>query len=146
MDNPTSHSSEPGAGERPVWMRTLALSVIWLLVLQPAVSTAQLAQSPMFTVTSAPPNVMLMFDDSASMNRLDLNPPAAYNNPFTTGGGTDYPPLVKLNTPGYFNISGIGYYCPGRPPCLLRWPLAIQPRRSTDALSGVQSAGLQPRD
>ena len=113
MDNPTSHSSEPGAGERPVWMRTLALSVIWLLVLQPAVSSAQLAQSPMFTVTSAPPNVMLMFDDSASMNRLDLNPPPAYDNPFTTGGGTDYPPLVKLNTGGYFSISGIGYYCRG---------------------------------
>ena len=123
MDNPTSHSSEPGAGERPVWMRTLALSVIWLLVLQPAVSSAQLAQSPMFTVTSAPPNVMLMFDDSASMNRLDLNPPPAYNNPYTSGGGASFPPLAKLNTGGYFGISGIGWYCGGVPAayCDGRW-------------------------
>jgi hypothetical protein len=32
------------------------------VVMQPAVSSAALSQQPMFTVTSVPPNVMMMFD------------------------------------------------------------------------------------
>ncbi len=83
--DPSSHAAER---PRPLWVRGLVLAAIWTLVLQPAVSSAQLAQSPMFTVTSAPPNVMLMFDDSASMNRLDLNPPPAYASPTFSLSGT----------------------------------------------------------
>ena len=79
--SPTNPNSRPDDRARPLWVRAVMLAAIWTMVLQPAVSSAQLSQSPMFTVTSAPPNVMLMFDDSASMNRLDLNPPPAYANP-----------------------------------------------------------------
>ena len=53
----------------------------------------------MFTVTSVPPNVMLMFDDSASMQLLSLKSPPYYSaptNPRTHGGN----PLLKLNTAG----------------------------------------------
>ena len=52
---------------RPLWVRALALALMWALVLQPAVSSAALSQQPLFTVTSVPPNVMLMLDDSGSM-------------------------------------------------------------------------------
>ena len=102
-------SSEPDRS-RPLWARGVALVTVWLMVLQPAISSAQLAQSPMFTVTSAPPNVMLMFDDSASMNRLDLNPPPAFANPVNSLGRTPAAtgnPALKLNTVGYFGISGV---------------------------------------
>ena len=78
--SPINPNSRPDDRTRPLWARAVMLAAIWTMVLQPAVSSAQLSQSPMFTVTSAPPNVMLMFDDSASMNRLDLNPPPAYAN------------------------------------------------------------------
>jgi type IV pilus assembly protein PilY1 len=112
MKTPTSHPSDaPFELKRPMWIRCLALATIWTLVLQPAVSSAQLAQSPMFTVTSAPPNVMLMFDDSSSMNRLDLNPPPAFASPATTYGGAS--PALKLNTVGYFGISGQRFYFAG---------------------------------
>ena len=99
-----------------LWVRGIVLAAIWTLVLQPLVSSAQLAQSPMFTVTSAPPNVMLMFDDSSSMNRLDLNPPPAYTAPVASWR---YPwltgtPLLKINTVGYFGISGMAYYFGGQ--------------------------------
>ena len=50
---------------RPLWVRALTLALAWTLVLQPAVSSAALSQQPLFTVTSVPPNVMLMLDDSA---------------------------------------------------------------------------------
>ena len=113
----TNPSSRPAEGARPVWVRGIVLAAIWTLVLQPIVSSAQLAQSPMFTVTSAPPNVMLMFDDSSSMNRLDLNPPpvytapdASWRYPWVTGN-----PLLKINTVGYFGISGMAYYFGGQP-------------------------------
>ena len=82
---------------RPLWTRALALALIWTLVLQPAVSSAQLAQQPLFTVTSVPPNVMLMLDDSASMNLLSLNPPATMATQ-TFGFGTVNAPALKLNT------------------------------------------------
>ena len=108
---PHNLNSRPGDGARPLWERGIALATIWLLVLQPAVSSAQLSQTPMFTVTSAPPNVMLMFDDSTSMNRLDLNPPAAYANPtFSLVGTAATIPTLKLNTVGYFQISGMRWY------------------------------------
>ena len=113
----TNPSSRPAEGARPVWVRGIVLAAIWTLVLQPLVSSAQLAQSPMFTVTSAPPNVMLMFDDSSSMNRLDLNPTPAYAAPTASWR---YPwltgtPLLKINTVGYFGISGMAYYFGGQP-------------------------------
>ena len=106
--DPSSHAAER---PRPLWVRGLILAAIWTLVLQPAVSGAQLAQSPMFTVTSAPPNVMLMFDDSASMNRVDLNPPPAYASPtFSLVGTAPTIPTLKLNTVGYYGISGMRWY------------------------------------
>ena len=118
--SPTNPSSRPADRTRPFWVRAVMLAAIWTMVLQPAVSSAQLSQSPMFTVTSAPPNVMLMFDDSASMNRVDLNPPPAYNNPFATLPGLAVPPptggfhpTLKLNTVGYYGISGMRWYKAG---------------------------------
>ncbi len=114
--NPSLSPERP----RPLWARAVVLAAIWTLVLQPAVSSAQLAQSPMFTVTSAPPNVMLMFDDSSSMNRLDLNPPPAYANPVNALGRTPSTtgnPALNLNTVGYFGISGVRWHSaqPGAP-------------------------------
>ena len=106
--------SRPDDRTRPLWARAVVLAAIWTMVLQPAVSSAQLAQSPMFTVTSAPPNVMLMFDDSASMNRVDLNPPPAYANPtFSLVGTAATIPTLKLNTVGYYGISGMRWYKAG---------------------------------
>jgi hypothetical protein len=106
--------SRPDDRTRPLWARAVVLAAIWTMVLQPAVSSAQLAQSPMFTVTSAPPNVMLMFDDSASMNRVDLNPPPAYANPtFSLSGTAATIPVLKLNTVGYYGISGMRWYKAG---------------------------------
>src|SRR5687767_1628024 len=110
-------NSRPSDGARPLWARAVVMAAIWTMVLQPAISSAQLSQVPMFTVTSAPPNVMLMMDDSASMNRLDLNPTpafaaptASWRYPWATGN-----PLLKLNTVGYFGISGMAYYFGGQP-------------------------------
>jgi type IV pilus assembly protein PilY1 len=94
---------------RPLWARALALIVIWTLELQPAVSSAALSQSPMFTVNSVPPNVMLMFDDSGSMNQMLLNPPpgmATQTYPLQIAPN----PWVKFNTVGYYNISGVRYH------------------------------------
>lgn len=113
MQLPPVNLSPPPERARPLWARTIVLAAIWTLVLQPAVSSAQLAQSPLFTVTSAPPNVMLMFDDSSSMNRLDLNPPPAFSSPTWTLGGGD--PTLKVNTVGYFGISGERFYWGGNP-------------------------------
>ena len=89
--SPINPNSRPDERTRPLWVRAVMLAAIWTMVLQPAVSSAQLSQSPMFTVTSAPPNVMLMFDDSSSMNRVDLNPPPAYNNPSASLPGLAVP-------------------------------------------------------
>jgi type IV pilus assembly protein PilY1 len=93
---------------RPRWQRLLALVLCELVILQPGLAAAQVAQVPMFTVTSVPPNVMLMFDDSASMQLLTLKAPSYYSSPTSprTFGGN---PLIKLNTQGYYGISGIGY-------------------------------------
>lgn len=108
MEHSSEVSSQPSGGTRPLWVRAVVMAAIWTLVLQPVVSSAQLAQSPMFTVTSAPPNVMLMFDDSGSMNRLTLNPPPAYANP-TFYGASPSQAILSLNTVGYFGASGIGW-------------------------------------
>lgn len=116
---PLNPSSRPVDGTRPLWVRSVMLAAIWTLVLQPAVSSAQLAQSPMFTVTSAPPNVMLMFDDSSSMNRLDLNAPPAFSSPTWSLGGAV--PALKLNTVGYWGISGSRFYFGGNAAYDGRW-------------------------
>ena len=113
----TNPSSRPAEGARPVWVRGIMLAAIWTLVLQPAVSSAQLAQSPMFTVTSAPPNVMLMFDDSSSMNRLDLNPSPAYTAPAAV---VEIPmghrcPAAENQHGRLFRLSGMAYYFGGQP-------------------------------
>ncbi len=118
--NPNSRHADPA---RPLWARAVVLAALWTLVLQPAVSSAQLAQSPMFTVTSAPPNVMLMFDDSASMNRLDLNPPPAFASPTWSLGGTV--PALKLNTVGYWGISGSRWYYGGNAAYDGRWTFTV---------------------
>ena len=53
-------------------MRALGLALIWLMVLQPTVATAAIAQEPLFSVSALPPNVMLMMDDSNSMREYSL--------------------------------------------------------------------------
>ena len=103
------HLTNKGNSERPLWRRLLALLLCELVILQPGLAAAQVAQVPMFTVTSVPPNVMLMFDDSASMQLLTMNPPPFYANPtFTRNYGGN--PILKLNTQGYFGISGEGWH------------------------------------
>ena len=92
----------------------LALAMCELVVLQPALA-APLAQVPMFTITSVPPNVMLTLDDSASMQLLRLTPSDYYNAPTMTRYHPTAPvasrqPILKLNTVGYFGISGMRYY------------------------------------
>ena len=94
---------------QPRWRRLLALLLCELVILQPGLAAAQVAQVPMFTVTSVPPNVMLMFDDSASMQLLSLKAPPFYGAPTATRTYSGNP-LIKLNTQGYWNISGIGWY------------------------------------
>ncbi|MGZ8273421.1 MAG: pilus assembly protein [Burkholderiaceae bacterium] len=91
------------------WRRLLALLVCELTILQPGLAAAQMSQVPMFTVTSVPPNVMLMFDDSASMQLLSLKAPPYYASPTWTRGSGGHP-LLKVNTSGYFGISGIRHY------------------------------------
>ena len=115
--NPSIRSAD---ASRPLWVRAVMLVAIWTMVLQPAISSAQLAQTPMFTVTSAPPNVMLMFDDSSSMNRLDLNPQPAYASP-TYSIGSAANPALKLNTVGYWGISGQRAAFAGNPAYDGRW-------------------------
>jgi type IV pilus assembly protein PilY1 len=93
--------------------RVLALVLCELLILQPAM--AQLSQVPMFTVVSAPPNVMLTLDDSASMQLLTLTPPADYathtmSKFFPTSPTDSRRPILKLNTVGYFGISGMRWH------------------------------------
>ncbi|MGB3428578.1 MAG: PilC/PilY family type IV pilus protein [Burkholderiaceae bacterium] len=107
MDLQQTNMKPPAA--RPRWQRVLALLIAELVILQPGLAAAQVAQVPMFTVTSVPPNVMLLFDDSASMQLLSLKSPPYYSaptNPRTHGGN----PLLKLNTQGYYGISGISWY------------------------------------
>ena len=94
---------------RPLWVRALALALMWTLVLQPAVSSAALSQQPLFTVTSVPPNVMLMLDDSGSMNLLSLNPPPAMATQTFTLGAAPSAPALKLNTLGYYGVRGQAY-------------------------------------
>jgi hypothetical protein len=99
---------------RLTWRRALALLVCELTVLQPSLAMAQLAQVPLFTVTSVPPNVLLMFDDSASMQLLTLKAPAFYDTPtaarFLGGTAPNTSPLLKINTAGYYGISGIRWH------------------------------------
>lgn len=98
-----------GAKGKPRWQRVLALLLSELVILQPGLAAAQVAEVPMFTVTSVPPNVMLLFDDSASMQLLTLKSPPYYGsptNPRTYSGN----PLIKLNTQGYYGVSGIKWY------------------------------------
>jgi type IV pilus assembly protein PilY1 len=124
--SPVNPNSRPDDRTRPFWVRAVMLAAIWTMVLQPAVSSAQLSQSPMFTVTSAPPNVMVMFDDSASMNRLDLNPPPAYANPtFSLVGTAPTIPTLKLNTVGYYGISGMRWYKAGNAAYDDHWQFGI---------------------
>jgi type IV pilus assembly protein PilY1 len=94
---------------RPRWQRLLTLLLCELVILQPGLAAAQVAQVPMFTVTSVPPNVMLMFDDSASMQLLSLTSPNYYSTPTATRTYSGNP-LIKVNTQGYWSISGIGWY------------------------------------
>ena len=94
---------------RPRWQRLLALVLCELVILQPGLAAAQVAQVPMFTVTSVPPNVVLMFDDSASMQLLDLKSPPYYASP-TSPRTFSSNPLIKLNTQGYYGVSGIKWY------------------------------------
>ena len=110
--------------ERPLWARLLALIVVWTTVLQPAVSSAALSQQPMFTVTSVPPNVMMMFDDSGSMNQLSLNPPPAMASPtFTLGTANN--PALKVNTVGYYGVKGEGYNFGGSAAYDSRWRMGL---------------------
>jgi type IV pilus assembly protein PilY1 len=94
---------------RPRWKRLLALVLCELVIFQPGYAAAQVAQVPMFTVTSVPPNVMLMFDDSASMQLMDLKSPPYYASP-TSPRTYSSNPLIKLHTQGYYGISGIKWY------------------------------------
>ncbi len=109
----------------PLWVRALAVLVVWTIELQPAFAASTLAQQPLFTVTSVPPNVMLMFDDSGSMNQLSLNTPANMlptTYPLAISGN----PALKLNTVGYYGISGVRYYAANNAAYNDRWtfPLA----------------------
>jgi type IV pilus assembly protein PilY1 len=118
---PTLAASPLGAlRERPLWARSLALLVVWTLQLQPAVSLAALSQVPQFTVTSVPPNVMLMFDDSGSMNQLVLNVPPGMT-PQTYPLGAPNLPALKLNTVGYYGVSGDKYFFAGSTAYDNRW-------------------------
>ena len=66
---------------KPLWMRALGLGLVWLMVLQPTVATAAIAQAPLFSVSALPPNVMLMMDDSNSMREYTLPLPAGITLP-----------------------------------------------------------------
>ncbi len=78
---------------RPLWMRALGLALIWLMVLQPTVATAAIAQEPLFSVSALPPNVMLMMDDSNSMREysLPLPPGIALPGPTCRSKGVGQP-------------------------------------------------------
>ena len=79
---------------RPLWMRALGLGLIWLMVLQPTVATAAIAQEPLFSVSALPPNVMLMMDDSNSMREYTLPLPGGIALPpetCRTDGGAGNP-------------------------------------------------------
>ena len=87
-DNEAGH-----ARLRPLWMRALGLALVWLLVLQPTVATAAIAQEPLFSVSALPPNVMLIMDDSNSMREYTLPLPGGISLPSPTcrSGGTGQP-------------------------------------------------------
>lgn len=68
-------------GRRSIWMRSLAVLMVWLSVLQPTTALAAIAQEPLFSVTAVPPNVMLMMDDSNSMREYVLPLPGGINLP-----------------------------------------------------------------
>ncbi|HQR20264.1 MAG TPA: PilC/PilY family type IV pilus protein [Burkholderiaceae bacterium] len=113
-----------GQRRHPLWVRALALCVIWTIELQPAFAASSIAQQPLFTVTSVPPNVLLMFDDSGSMNQLSLNTPPAMlpvSYPLQIGGN----PALKLNTTGYYGISGVRYYAGGNSAYDGRWTFSL---------------------
>lgn len=102
------------------WRRVLALLVCELTILQPGMATAQLSQVPMFTVSSVPPNVMVMLDDSGSMNQLLLTPPPGMETQtFTLGTANN--PALKMNTVGYYGISGERYNFSGNTAYDGRW-------------------------
>lgn len=94
---------------RPRWQRLVALMLCELVILQPGLATAQVSQLPNFTVTGLPPNVMLMFDDSASMARMTLPIPSDMPAMTASTMHSTYP-VLKLHTGvGYFGIRGIGW-------------------------------------
>jgi len=95
--------------QRSVWQRLIVVLLCELVVLQPGLATAQVAQLPNFTVTGLPPNVMLTFDDSASMGKLTLPIPPDLPAMGASRTFGSYP-VLRLNTGvGYFGIRGIGY-------------------------------------
>jgi type IV pilus assembly protein PilY1 len=116
----TKPTTPVGYRRHPLWMRTLAVCVMWTLELQPAFAASTLSQQPLFTVTSVPPNVMLMFDDSGSMNQLLLNPPPGMETQTFTLGSANTP-SVKINTVGYYGISGERWYFGGNTAYDGRW-------------------------
>ena len=109
--------------------RLLALLLCELMILQPTLATAGVTQVPLFTVTSVPPNVLLTFDDSASMQLLTLTPPAPFDDTTSTPPSLYYPttpvasrlPVLKINTQGYFGISGMKWYFAGDTTYDNRW-------------------------
>ncbi len=81
---------------RPLWMRALGLGLIWLMVLQPTVATAAIAQEPLFSVSALPPNVMLMMDDSNSMREYTLPLPGGIALPTRLAGQTAEPEIRRM--------------------------------------------------
>lgn len=76
---------------RPLWARAIVLLLCQLVAWQPlAASAGSIVQQPMFTVSSVRANVMLMVDDSSSMQGYRLPVPAGLTAP--TGNVT-----VKYN-------------------------------------------------
>jgi type IV pilus assembly protein PilY1 len=103
--------------------RAIALLMCELLVLQPAM--AQLSQVPMFTVSSAPPNVMLVLDDSGSMNQVLLSPPPGMGSPTFSLGTLPSSPALKINTVGYYGVKGSAFDMGGNSAYDGRWRLAL---------------------
>jgi hypothetical protein len=68
----------PGPRRKPVVVRALVHALSIALVAQPlAVSASDVAQQPLFAVSALPANVMLMLDDSTSMQSYRLPSPIA---------------------------------------------------------------------
>ena len=116
----SKYAAPTGHSRHPLWMRTLAVCVVWTIELQPAFAASTIAQQPLFTAPAAPPNVMLMFDDSGSMNLMSLKPDPAMVNPTFTLGTANLP-AMKMNTAGYYGISGEKYNFAGNTAYDGRW-------------------------